>query len=107
LRESGFLQNISRKIGIYRERAFLTDDQASWLYTILTNFEQGTKGRPSKRRTPAGSTGEAFSHSSPENTSESPEIMRALAGLDNVSWAEEEPLTAFDISKALEPDSGI
>jgi hypothetical protein len=107
LHEAEFLQDISRRIGFYGERAFLSPSQAGWLFTILTGFAQGTKGRSSKRRTSADSTGGAPQHSSPENTSESLEIMRALAGLSNVSWAEEEPLTAFDISKALEPGSGI
>jgi hypothetical protein len=105
--ESDLLQNISRKIGFYGERALLSTLQASWLFKILTSFEQGTKGRSSKRRTPAGPTGEAPQHSSSKNASDSPELTRALAGLENVSWADEEPLAAFDISKALEPDSGI
>jgi hypothetical protein len=102
LKESGFLQNISRRIGFYRERAFLSDSQAGWLYTILTNFEQGTKGRPSIRRRAASSTGETLSHSSPENAAESPELMRALAGLDGYAWTEEAPPNGFDISEALE-----
>jgi hypothetical protein len=102
-KESDFLQDISRKIGFYGERAFLSTLQAGWLFKILSSFEQGTKGRSSKRRTPACSTrGVAPSHSSSKNASESPELMRTLAGLDNVSWAEEEPLTAFDINEASE-----
>ena len=48
LKEAEFLQQISRKIGLYRERAFLSDKQASWLYTILTNFEKETTSRSSK-----------------------------------------------------------
>jgi hypothetical protein len=105
--ESDFLQNISRKIGFYRERAFLSASQASWLFTILTSFEQGTKGRPCKRRTSAGSTGGAPQHSLSKNASESPELTRALAGLDGYTWAVEEPLKVFDISEAFEPDGTI
>lgn len=103
LRESAFLQYISRKIGLYRERAFLSDNQAGWLYTILTNFEQGTKGRSSKRRTPAGSSRSAPPPSSSENASKSLQLERALAGLDKVSWPEEEMPEAFDINEAWEP----
>jgi hypothetical protein len=103
LKEAEILQNISRKIGFYRERAFLSDDQASWLYTILTNFEQGTKGHSSKSRTPAGSNRAAPPPSSSENASESIRLERALAGLDGVIWTAEEPPRGFDISEALEP----
>ncbi|SRR6266481_2125810 len=87
LKEAEFLQQISRKIGLYRERAFLSDNQASWPYTILTNFEQGTKGRSSKTHTPAGSRRASPPPSSSENASESLqseralELQRALAGL--------------------------
>lgn len=102
LKEAEFLQQISRKIGLYRERAFLSDDQASWLYTILTNFEQGTKGRSSKSRTPAGSNRATPPLSSSENASESLRLERALAGLDGVIWTAEEPPRGFDISEALE-----
>jgi hypothetical protein len=108
LKESKFLQDICRKIGFYRERTRLSDAQAGWLFTILTSFESGTTSPPSKARRSAGSTRKTPPHSSPENTSESPELMRALAGLDNVSWTEQEPpRRAFDISEALESDSGI
>jgi hypothetical protein len=103
LKEAEFLQNISRRIGLYRERTFLSDDQASWLFTILTSLERGATGRSSKTRTPAGSSWGTPPRSSPENASESLQLMRALAGLDNVSWAEEETPEAFDINRALEP----
>jgi hypothetical protein len=103
LREADFLQNISRKIELYRERAFLSASQASWLYTILTNFEQGTKGRPSKRRTPAGSSRAAPPPSSSESDSDSLQLERALAGLDGIIWTEEEMPEAFDVNEALEP----
>src|SRR5262245_17897428 len=45
LRESEFLQQISRKIGIYRERTLLSHRQAGWLFAILTSFEDETKNR--------------------------------------------------------------
>jgi hypothetical protein len=107
LRESDFLQGISRRIGFYRERAHLSDRQAGWLYTILARSEKGTTDRPSSTRTPVGSTGGSIPHSSPKSASESPELMRALAGLANVSWPEEDTTAAIDFSKALESDSGI
>jgi hypothetical protein len=89
LRESDLLQNISRRIGFYQERTFLSPSQAGWLYTILTNFEQRAKGHSSKRPTLVGSA-TTPPHSSPEPASEPPAVMRALAGLDNVSWPEED-----------------
>ena len=48
LRESEFLQQISRKIGIYRERTLLSHRQAGWLFAILTSFEDETKNRRNK-----------------------------------------------------------
>ena len=107
LKEAEFLQQISRKIQLYRERAFLSDAQASWLYTIPTNFEQETKRRDSKSRTPAGSRRAAPPPSSSENAFGSLELERALAGVDNTSWTKEEPPKDFDISEALEPNGGI
>jgi hypothetical protein len=50
LRESEFLQNVSCKIGLHRERTLLSDAQARWLFTILTSFENGTASSPAKRR---------------------------------------------------------
>ena len=102
LKEAEFLQQISRKIGLYRERAFLTDDQASWLFTILTSFERGTKTSPNAKKH-GPSTGRVAPHSSPEKASESLELMRALAGLDNISWPETGMPEGFDINRALEP----
>jgi hypothetical protein len=94
LKESGFLQDISRKIGSYRERTHLSDLQASWLFTILTSFESGTTSPPTKARTPASPTrGVAPQHSSQEDASESPQLMRVLAGLDGYTWADE-PLSS-------------
>jgi hypothetical protein len=72
LKESDFLQDISRKIGFYRERAFLSTLQASWLFKILTNFESGTTSSPSKARRSADSTRKTPPPSSPEDASESP-----------------------------------
>ena len=107
LKESEFLQQISRRIGLYRERAFLSDDQANWLFTILTSFERGTTSRSSKTRTPAGSNKAAPPPSSLKNASESLQLERALAGLDGVIWTEDEAPRGFDISAALVADSGI
>jgi hypothetical protein len=97
---------MSRRISLYGERAFLNDDQASWLYKILTSFEKGTQGRNSKTRPLVGSTRKTSPHSSSEHASEPPQLMKALAGIDNVSWPDEEMPEAFDITKALEPDGG-
>ena len=104
-KEAIFLHSISGKIESYRERAILSDKQAGWLYTILTNLEQGTKGRSSKSRTPAGSSRAAPPPSSSENASESLRLERALAGLDGFNWTDEEPPRAFDISEAFEPET--
>ena len=103
LKEAEFLQQISRKLGLYRERAFLSPSQASWLFKILTSFEKETKSRPSKSRTPAGSSRATPPPSSSESASKSLQLERALAGLDNVSWPDEEMPEAFDINEALEP----
>src|SRR3989442_4699659 len=101
-RESDFLQSISRKIGFYRERASLTNSQASWLYTILTSFEQRTKSRSSKTRTPAGSSRAATPPSSLSGPSASLQLERARAGLDGHTWTGEEPPKGFDISEATQ-----
>ena len=105
-KESRFLQDISRKIGIYRERASLSPAQASWLCTILTNFEQRAKDRSSKRRMPAGSSKAAPPPSLSDSSSDSPQLEKALAGLDGVIWTEEGPPRGFDLSEALVPDGG-
>ena len=41
LQEAKFLQDISRKIGLYRERAILSDAQASWLSCNASSRRQG------------------------------------------------------------------
>ena len=105
-KESNFLQDISRKVGFYRERASLSPAQASWLYTILTNYEQRAKGPSSKRRTHAGPSSAAPPPSSSESASNSLQLEKALAGLDGVIWTEEEPPRGFDLSEALIPDGG-
>lgn len=107
VRESDFLQSICRKIGLYRERASLTNSQASWLYTILTSFEQGTKSRSSKTRTPAGSSRAAPPPSSLRSPSASLQLERARAGLHGHTWTGEEPPRGFDISEAIEPEGSI
>ena len=104
-KEAIFLHSISGKLEIYRERALLSDKQTSWLDTILTRFEKETTSRSSKSRTPAGSSRAAPPPSSSKNASESLQLERALAGLDNVSWPEEEMPEAFDISQAFEPET--
>lgn len=104
-KEAGFLQNILHKIELYRDRAFVSDDQASWLFTILTNFERGTTANTKPRRRKA--TCATPLHSSPDQGSELDRLWRILAGLDNVDWTEEEKPEAFDISKAIEQDDGV
>lgn len=103
-KEAGFLQNILRKIEFYRDRAFVSDKQASWLFTILTNFEQGTTDSTKLRR--RKSTNAPPPHSSPDHGSEFHRLWRVLAGLDKVDWTEEEKPEAFDISQAIEQDDG-
>ncbi|MGY4156313.1 hypothetical protein ACVINW_002155 [Bradyrhizobium sp. USDA 4461] len=101
-KEAGFLQNILRKIELYRDRAFVTDNQASWLFTILTNFEQGTthSTRPRRRK----STNAPSPHSSPDQGSELDRLWRILAALDNQAVAEEAKPEAIDISKVMDGD---
>ncbi|MET4765210.1 hypothetical protein [Bradyrhizobium ottawaense] len=101
-KEAGFLQNIFRKIELYRDRAFVSDDQASWLFTILTNFERGTTAstRPRRRK----STSAPPLHSSPDQGSELDRLWTILAGLDNQAVAEEAKPEAIDISKVIDGD---
>lgn len=101
-KEARFLQNILRKIELYRDRAFLSDDQASWLFTILTNFERGTTAstRPLRRK----STSAPPLHSSPDQGSELDRLWTILAGLDNQAVAEEAKPEAIDISKVIDGD---
>src|SRR5262249_3825438 len=96
-REAGFLQQILRKIELYRDRAFVSDGQASWLYTILTRLEQGKTDRSNARDRKSTS---APSQASTDDTSKF--LSRTLAGLDNVDWPEEEKPEHFDISQAIE-----
>jgi hypothetical protein len=101
-KESGFLQAVSRNIGLYRELVFLTHSQANWLFTILTNFEKGTPSGPAQnngRPRPSRITPPLFSS---EDTSESSSLMRALAGVDGIIWTEEGSPEAFDITQAME-----
>jgi hypothetical protein len=104
-KEAGFLQNILRKIELYRDRAFVSDNQASWLFTILTNFEQGTTHSTNLRR--RKSINAPSPHSSPDQAPEFFRLWRILAGLDKVDWTEEERPEAFDISKATERDDVV
>lgn len=104
-KEAGFLQNILRRIELYRDGAFVSDNQASWLFTILTRSEQGTtdSNNPRRRKT----TNAPSPHSSPDQAPEFFRLWRILAGLDKVDWTEEEKPEGFDLSEAIEPDSGI
>lgn len=49
-KEAEFLQQISRKIGLYRERTLLSDAQARWLFTILTSFKNETVSSPASAK---------------------------------------------------------
>jgi hypothetical protein len=87
LKELKFLQDISRKIGFYQERAHLSDRQAGFLFTILTRAENGNACRPSKTQIPNPSTRNvAREHSLPEDASEFSRLARVLAGHDNINW---------------------
>ena len=104
-KETGFLQNILRKIELYRDGAFVSDTQTSWLFTILTRSEQGTTDSNNLRR--RKSTNAPSPHSSPDQASEFDRLWSVLAGLDTVAWTKEEKPEAFDLSDAMEPDGGI
>ncbi|WP_404438311.1 hypothetical protein [Bradyrhizobium daqingense] len=101
-KEAGFLQNILRRIELYRDRAFVSEHQLSWLFTILTNSERGTTAstRPCRRK-PSCAT---RLHSPPDQGSELDRLWRILAGLDNQAVAEEEKPEAIDISKVIDGD---
>jgi hypothetical protein len=102
-RESGFLQSLLRKIELYRDRAFVSDGQASWLFTILTRLEQGATDRPYAHRRKSRSAPSL--QPSPDDASK--RLCPILAGLDNVVWPDEEKPEGFDISEAIELDREI
>lgn len=101
-KEAGFLQNILRKIELYRDRAFVSEDQLNWLFTILTNSERGTTASTMpRRRKPSCATP---LHSPPDQGSDLDRLWRILAGLDSQAVAEEEKPEAIDISKVIDGD---
>jgi hypothetical protein len=102
-KETGFLQNMLRKVELYRDEAFVSDSQASWLFTILTNLEQGDSTKLRHRK----STKAPPPHSSPDQDSEFLRFWRVLAGVDKVAWTEEEKPGVLDLSKAIGSDSGM
>jgi hypothetical protein len=104
-KEAGFLQNVLRKIELYRDGAFVSDNQASWLFTILTRSEEGKTDSNNLRRRKWTNT--PSPHSSPDQASEFDRLWSVIAGLDKVAWTEEEKPEPFDLSKAIEPDSGV
>lgn len=106
-RESEFLQSISRKIGLYRERTFLSGAQEGWLFTILTRFERSAVDHSPNIRKADKFSRQSYERSSPDQALEFLRLWRVLAGLDKVAWTEEEKPEAFDLSKAIEPDNGI
>ena len=102
-KEALFLQNILRKIELYRERAFVSSSQASWLFTIITKVEQRPTDSPNARN--YKSICAPSRHSSSNETSK--RSIRMLAGLDDIVWSEEEKPRGFDLSEAIEPDSSL
>lgn len=104
-KEAGFLQNLLRKIERYRDGAFISDNQASWLFTILTRSEQGTTDSNNLRR--QKSTDATSPPSSPDQASEFSRLWSVLDGLDHVPWSEEEKPVGFDLSEAIKPDNSI
>ena len=104
-KEAGFLQNILRRIELYRDGAFVSDNQASWLFTILTRSEQGTTDSNNLRR--RKSTNAPPPHSSPDQGSELLRLWRVLAGLENGAWHEEERPQGFNLSEAIEADDSM
>jgi hypothetical protein len=96
-KEPIFLQEILRRIELYRENAYVSDAQAGWLFTILTRVEQGATDRnKARRRKPTNAPLCSFS----DNPAKCLNLKQA--GLDNVVWPEEEKPESFDISQAIE-----
>ncbi|MCK1344467.1 MULTISPECIES: hypothetical protein [unclassified Bradyrhizobium] len=92
-KELSFLQAMLHRIERYRDRALLSDAQASWLYTILTRDETGASRsniRPPKPSHPR--TFNVSSHGTSAITSTT---------LADVSAREDEKPQGFDITDAL------
>lgn len=95
-KELNFLEAILHRIERYRDQAFITDAQASWLYTILTrdesdasrsNFRPPKPGRSSYAQTFRGNLRRVSS--------------AASASLAHVKCEEDERPQGFDITEAL------
>lgn len=96
-KEAMFLQDILRRIELYHEKAYVSDAQAAWLFTILTRVEQGATDRDkARRRKPTNAPLRSFS----DNPAKC--LNPTQVGLDNVVWPEEEKPEGFDISQAIE-----
>lgn len=96
-KELSFLEAILHRIERYRDQAFITDAQTSWLCTILTRDEQGASRsnvRPPKpNRSPHPRMFSFCSHRD-SSTASSPA---------DVSYQEDEKPQGFDITDALDP----
>ncbi|EAQ37530.1 hypothetical protein NB311A_04444 [Nitrobacter sp. Nb-311A] len=100
LKEVSFLQNTLRKIELYQARAFISESQASWLFTIITRFEQRTADNSIARwQNPLSEP------SRPSSFDDASKRLRTLAGLDDIVWTEEEKPRGFDLSEAIETDN--
>lgn len=93
-KELSFLAAILHRIERYGDQAFITDAQASWLYTILTLDESGASGtnirkpsRSSHSRTLKGSSQRASTITS--------------VSLAYVNHQQDEKPDGFDITEAL------
>lgn len=100
LREAEFLQSMSQKITSHGHRAFITELQARWLFTILTNFEKDLKIPPSSKslRRPASPIP---AHSSQEDSEGRLQRDLELSGLQFCTWTEEPPPDPVDFSEAF------
>ena len=89
------------KIERYRDGAFISN-HGSWLFTILTQLEQGIMDRSNATRKSTNPLSVSSSSNDPSKC-----LDLTLAGFDNIVWPEEEQPNGFDISEAIELDSGV
>jgi hypothetical protein len=100
LREAKFLQDISRNIGMYRERATLSDTQASWLFTILTRTEKQMKSASTKVQKLSAPTKQPLPYGSATNSSGF-SLPPIEINIPDFNVYEDEPPAGFDLSDAI------
>ena len=100
LQEAKFLQNISHKIGLYRERASLSDAQARWLFTILTRIEKQMKSASTKVQKLSAPTKQSLPYGSATNSSGF-SLPPIEINIPDFNVYEDEPPAGFDLSDAI------